>query len=82
MNTTEAVTAIAQLTEILAIMYKIVEATGANGMPSGHFYVNLIGHMTYDEYSNAIAVLKRMELIREDNHVLYALPVPARRTTI
>lgn len=39
-------------------------------VPSGVLYAQVMGHMSFENYQAAIALIKRTKLVSEENHVL------------
>jgi len=56
--------------KILVIMLEIIKEAGPRGIPSGHFYANLIGHMSFEMYRTMIDILVASERVKMVNHVL------------
>lgn len=55
----------------VAVVYAVAEAIRDLGqIPNGHLYAQLCGHMSFDQYSKVIAILKRTGAIDESHHVL------------
>ena len=62
---------------------KVAEAIQDLGeVPSGHLYTALMSQISFDQYTRVIDILKRAELIKEDNHLLtWVWSVPIRFLT-
>jgi hypothetical protein len=61
---------LAALKLTVAVTETIREA-GKSGIPSGHLYANLIGHVTLEGYQSMIARIKGAALCEERGNVLY-----------
>ena len=55
----------------LSLVMAVAEAIQDLGeVPSGHLYAALMSRMSLDQYTRVIDILKRAELVKEDNHLL------------
>jgi hypothetical protein len=50
-----------------------VHQAGKEGIVSGHLYAMLCGKMTLEQYNGCIDLLKKQQLVKEENHVLTSL---------
>jgi hypothetical protein len=64
-----------ELKAVLVIMLEVIQSAGPTGIPSGHFYAQLMGHMTFKTYQDLIDVLVASGKVRLSGHVLTAEPV-------
>lgn len=60
------------LVETLKALYEAILASG--GIPSGHLYARLMGHMTLDQYNTLIGLLKTYGMVTESGYFLTAIP--------
>jgi len=63
-----------------AIVWKAVGAiddaikeAGEDGIPSGHLYAAVMGHMNLDTYNGIIDILKKAGKVKEENFLLKSL---------
>ena len=61
------------LAELMKTVVALIELKGAQGMPSGHLYAELMGlpGMTYNVYMDLIEKLKGWGYIEQRGQVLY-----------
>lgn len=59
--------------QVAAETFKVIAAFGSDGVPSGNLYAELAPKMNYSSYTAMITLLKRTNLVREENHKLFAL---------
>ena len=62
--------AIAIIQEIAGIIKDSTTSSPLSGIPSGHLYANLMGHMSLDMYNQIINKLKELGLVKETNFLL------------
>jgi len=58
---------------LIATMNAIEEAikeSGPEGIPSGHLYAALMGHISLDDYNTIIGMLKKAGRVKESFHLL------------
>lgn len=61
----------AQVTAAIKVAAAVGEAIRDLGsVPSGHLYARLMGHMDLEAYNKCIGLLKQMDLVKEENHLL------------
>lgn len=56
--------------QIIALVANSIRDAGEQGLPSGHLYAILMGHVTINSYQAIIASLKRIGYVKESNHLL------------
>lgn len=56
--------------ELAAIVYGAIDEAGEEGIPSGHLYAMLTGHMSLDLYQGVLDVLKKHGFVEEKHFVL------------
>jgi hypothetical protein len=61
---------------IASALYETISALG--GIPSGHLYARVMGHMSLDYYQLMIGTLIKAGLVTEENHFLKAVPQKAK----
>jgi hypothetical protein len=54
-------------------VYEAIEASGESGIPSGHLYAMLMGHMSLTTYNGLVTLLKESGKVTEAHHVLRAV---------
>ena len=59
------------LKSLLDTLQEIIAATGKSGLPSGHLYAMLMGHIDIDTYQKLMVEAGGVTL---KNHVLHAIP--------
>jgi hypothetical protein len=59
---------------LLETMLELIAAHGAQGVPSGHLYAEVMSVMSLENYEHAIALLISVGCIRREGHVLIAIP--------
>ena len=52
------------------IINDTIKDAGTDGIPSGHLYAMLMGHINLDNYNSIINVLKKAGKIKESNFLL------------
>lgn len=62
------------LKSLLDTLQEIIAATGKRGLPSGHLYAMLMGHMDIDTYQKLIDLMVEAGGVTLKNHVLHAIP--------
>ena len=67
MNTTTTNQVVAAVQTVAAIAEAI---RGLAEVPNGQLYAQVCGALTLDQYQQAIALLKRADLVSESGHVL------------
>lgn len=55
---------------ILDAVQDIIEAAGPSGIPSGHLYAMLMGHMDLQTYQSMVGLMVRAGGVTQTNHVL------------
>lgn len=65
------------LAEALQLLYEAIRDLG--GVPSGHLYARLMGHMTLDQYNSLIGLLKTYGMVKETNFYLTAIPLQEKK---
>jgi len=55
---------------VLQSMLDVIQAAGPTGIPSGHFYAQLMGYMKIDQYQTLIDLLIKAGRVQINNHVL------------
>lgn len=58
------------LLEVGMAIAEVIRAKGAEGIPSGHLYAQVMGKLDLDTYNTIIASLRRVRLVSLENHVL------------
>lgn len=66
----------ARFMEVCLALYKAIAATGADGLPNGHLYATVCGHLSMDAYQAVLGLLKRAKLVEEQAFVLRATHRP------
>lgn len=59
-----------RLNSVLDALYEAIADAGTQGLPSGHLYAALMGHMTLDTYQTMIDVLVQTGRVTLSGHVL------------
>ena len=60
-----------QAEKLVNFMIEIAKAIrDTAGIPNGHLYAQVMGKMSFDQYQDMIETMKRMGLIKEENHLL------------
>ncbi len=62
----------ARIKPVLNAVQEIIAAAGPDGLPSGHLYAMLMGHMDLPTYHSMIAVMVKAGGITLKGHVLRA----------
>ena len=60
--------------EIVSLMCEVVKAAGPHGIPSGHLYAQLLGHMNIATYTKLIEIMVQAGNITITNHVIRYVP--------
>ena len=55
---------------LIGAIYECIQEAGSDGIPSGHLYSVLMGHMELGLYNQIIGILVDAGKIRNDNHLL------------
>jgi len=55
------------------IINDTIKDAGISGIPSGHLYAMLMGHINLDNYNSIISVLKKAGKIKESNFLLTSI---------
>lgn len=55
------------------IINDAIKDAGTNGIPSGHLYAMLMGHINLENYTIIINVLKKAGKIKESNFLLTSI---------
>jgi len=63
---------------ILDAVQEIIEAAGPSGIPSGHLYAMLMGHMDLQTYQSMVGLMVRAGGVTLENHVLRIVPKVAK----
>jgi hypothetical protein len=63
--------------KLASVMAEAVQELGS--CPSGHLYAHCMAHMSLTQYDILLGVLKRLNLITEQNHVLTWIGDPAEK---
>lgn len=63
---------LAILKEVLDALHAAIKDSGPNGIPSGHLYAMVMGHLDLDTYNKFIQALKDAGKITESGFVLRA----------
>ena len=50
-----------------------IKEAGASGIPAGHLYATVCGHMTLDTFNGIISILKEAGKVKESNYLLTAI---------
>lgn len=58
--------------ELCKILYDAIAEAGEEGIPSGHLYAQLCGHMGLNLYQHLIGTLKKHGFVKESHFVLTA----------
>jgi len=58
------------ITVVKDILLETIREAGPNGIPSGHLYAALMGHLSLDSYQALIGMLKTAGKVKESYHVL------------
>lgn len=53
---------------VAAVVGEAIKELGS--VPSGHLYAHLMGRMDLDAYNKCIGLLKQMDLVKEEGHLL------------
>jgi hypothetical protein len=73
------------MTNVMAMLQAVAAVGDAirslGSVPSGHLYARLMGHLTLDQYTSIIEVLKKSGLVAERSHVLTWVGPPAEHPT-
>ena len=60
-----------QVTAAIQQVAAVAEAIRELGsVPNGHLYASVMGHLSLEQYDRIIELLKRAELVAEQNHEL------------
>ena len=60
-----------QAQKLIEFMVSIASAIReSGGIPNGHLYAQVMGKMSFDQYQDMIETMKKMSLIKEENHLL------------
>ncbi len=62
-----------KLKEILDLMIETISSAGPTGIPSGHFYAQLMPYMSINMYQKLTEILVKSGRISIDSHVLRAV---------
>ena len=69
--------AMAALKAVLDCIEEAIDGAGTQGIPSGHLYAMLMGHLSLDTYQSIISAMKQSGRITERHHCLYTTKVSA-----
>jgi hypothetical protein len=58
---------------VIGTVYDTIKESGDNGIPSGHLYSALTGHMDLETYQRIIDILKRTGKVSESGYLLTAI---------
>ena len=58
------------LTVVTDMLLETIREAGPNGIPSGHLYAALMGHLSLDSYNAIIGLLKKAGKVKESYYVL------------
>jgi hypothetical protein len=61
---------VAAVIEVLHAIAEVVKAAGPQGIPSGHLYAMLLGHLSLRQYELCIDKLISSNVIKQTNFVL------------
>lgn len=64
--------AFARVKPVLDAIQEIIAGAGTQGIPSGHLYAMLMGHMDLDTYQGMIGLMIQAGGVTINNHVLRA----------
>ena len=70
---TQASSTFSRVKPILDALQQIIEAAGPDGIPSGHLYAMLMGHMDLGTYQSMINLMVKAGGITLNHHVLRAV---------
>lgn len=67
-----AIAAFDRIRPVLELVHTLIEASGPEGIPSGHLYAALMGFMDLETYQSLIDLMIKSGGITLNNHVLRA----------